>query len=247
MQRLDISNPFSDASVYYRDVTGSTMDDSKKDSSKGILHGTVYQAGFQKKGRGRIKGRKWVSDAGLNLTFTLILKRSDLKHELNLMPLLMGTGLTSALTQMTGKEFKLKWPNDVLYNGRKTAGILCEANSEYFFCGIGVNCNQVEFPEDLADKAVSLKKLTGLSIEHSSLLKIILKEIHLYINSGDMWRENLEKQLYKSGEFVEVYEGRADASTVIKGEILGIGEDGQLLLRQLNGIISEIYAGEIEL
>jgi BirA family biotin operon repressor/biotin-[acetyl-CoA-carboxylase] ligase len=153
MVKLDINNPFSDAPVYYREVTGSTMEDSKKDASRGIVHGTVYSASFQENGRGRIKGRDWISKKGLNLMFTLVLRRSDLKQELNFMPLIAGVSLVSAVCLYTGEDFHLKWPNDLLYNGKKTAGILCEADSEYFYCGMGINCNQIDFNDFIKEHA----------------------------------------------------------------------------------------------
>jgi BirA family biotin operon repressor/biotin-[acetyl-CoA-carboxylase] ligase len=247
MKRINVQNPFSKAPVYYRDVTDSTMDDSKKDSSGEILHGTVYQAGFQKKGRGRIKSRDWHGDAGLNLAFTLLLKRSELKHELNHMPLIAGIALTSAVCEYSGLNFKLKWPNDLIFEGRKVGGILCEADSENFYCGIGVNCNQTSFSGDLEKKAASLITITGETVELSEILELFLKKISFYLDSGDSWREHLLKKLYKKGQIVEVLEGQADQSVLIKGEIWGIGKDGQLILRQQDGNISEIYAGEIEL
>lgn len=247
MKKINIQNPFSDAPVYYRDVTGSTMDDCKKDSSNEILHGTVYQAGFQTSGRGRISGRNWSSEAGLNLTFSLVLNRSELEHELNHMPLIAGIALTRAVCEYTGRDFKLKWPNDLIFENLKTAGILCEADSKYFYCGMGINCNQMFFSGELNKKATSLKKITGIDIDHSRLLRLILKYFKQYLKSEQLWRAHLEESLYKKGEFVEVQQGRADSATAVIGKILGIGNDGQLLLKQLNGSVSEIYAGEIEL
>ncbi|MDA3810173.1 MAG: biotin--[acetyl-CoA-carboxylase] ligase [Spirochaetaceae bacterium] len=247
MKIQDLQNPFSDAPVYYRDVTGSTMDDSKKKSSRGIHHGTVFQAGFQESGRGRIRGREWFSDKGVNLIFTLVLKRSEIHHELNFLPLIMGIGLTSAVCNLTGEKFHLKWPNDLLYKGRKTAGILCEADSDYFYCGIGLNCNQVEFPLSIKEKVTSLKLITGNSINITKLLIRILRQIQFYLESENLWRENLETFLYKKEEMVEVLIGQAGKGISIIGKILGIGENGQLLLEQNDGIVKEIYAGEIEL
>lgn len=247
MKKLDIQNPFSDGPVYYRDVTGSTMDDCKKDSSGKFLHGTVYLAGFQSNGRGRIQGRDWLADARLNLTFTLLLKRSELKHELNHMPLLAGIALVSAVSDYTGLDFSLKWPNDLLYRGRKTAGILCEADNENFYCGMGINCNQILFPGDLKEKATSLKNISGNNIDLRELTGHILQKLQYYINSGSLWRKHLENKLYRKGEVIDVLQGQAGDSVLIRGENLGIGADGQLIIRQLNGILSEIYAGEIEL
>ena len=97
------------------------MDDSKNASSGEILHGTVFRAGYQEKGRGRIRGREWKSSSGQNLMFTLVLKRSELTYELNHMPLIAGIALTTAVRKYLELDFKLKWPNDLLYSGKKCA------------------------------------------------------------------------------------------------------------------------------
>lgn len=247
MNIIHMDNPFSKAPVYYRDVTGSTMEDSKNDASKGILHGTVYMAGFQKKGRGRISGRNWYSNQGLNLIFTLVLRRDKLKHELNFMPLIAGVALTSSISNFTSKSFQLKWPNDLIYNTKKCAGILCEADSEYFYCGIGVNCNQIDFPQEIRFQSVSLAEICRSKIDLDELLALILKKFYYYLESGDLWRLHLDKFLYCKNQLVKIQQGQTDSGDFISGEIKGIGSDGQLLLEQEDGKVTEIYAGEIEL
>jgi len=223
------------------------MEDSKKKSSSEILHGTVFQAGYQENGRGRIKGREWQSSKDMNLTFTVVFKRTELNHDLNLMPLIAGISLTSAVRKITGRKYQLKWPNDLLHKGCKCAGILCEADSEYFYCGMGVNCNQLEFPDSIKQKTVSLKQICHRDIDIGKLLLAVLEQFKFYLGSGDLWRSHLESLLYKKGETVEILEGRADSAEMVKGRIRGIGDDGQLVIDQMDGVVKEIYAGEIEL
>lgn len=247
MDKISIDNPFSDAPVYYRDVTGSTMDDAKKNASSGILHGTIYRAGFQEKGRGRIRSREWRSEKGLNLMFTLILKRSELTQDLNFLPLMAGVSLTKAAGDVCGSEFHLKWPNDLVHRGLKCAGILCEADSEYFYCGIGVNCNQKEFPPEIAATANSLCNISHREINLDELHISILQKFKEYLESGNLWRSDLEALLYKKNEIIEIMQGQAPSDEKIVGKNLGIGADGQLIVDLLDGNLVEIYAGEIEL
>ena len=247
MVKLDIFNPFSDAPVYYREVTGSTMEDSKKDASGGIVHGTVYMTSFQEKGRGRFKGREWQSHKGQNLMFTLVLSRADLKHDLNFLPLLIGVSLVSSVSEITKRQFQLKWPNDLLYKGKKTAGILCEADSDYLYCGMGINCNQLDFANIGNSNATSLKIITNSKMDLNKILVSVLDRVNFFLNAGDAWRSYLETVLYKKGEIIEVLEGQAGSQLKIKGRNLGIGADGQLIIEQLNGTVKEIYAGEIEI
>lgn len=251
MKIQDAVNPFTDAPVYYREVTGSTMEDSKNAAAEGILHGTVFMAGFQEKGRGRIAGRKWLSEKGENLLFTLVLRRTELVHELNHMPLLAGAALLSAVEIMAGtgksENFRLKWPNDLLYNGRKCSGILSEADSEYFYCGMGVNCNQRKFPGDLEGRGISLSQISGREIAPLELLILVLKQFRRYLDGGELWRDKLMEKLFLYGAPVEVLTGRPGDEKRLSGINMGIGRDGQLLVKGSDGSIKEVYAGEIEI
>jgi len=242
-----MDNPFSDAPVYYRDETGSTMDDSKNAASAGIQHGTVYRAGFQKNGRGRVKGRNWFSEKGLNLTFTMVLKRGELKHNLNLMPLIAGVALTHSVSELIGKRFDLKWPNDLLYNQMKCAGILCEADSNYFYCGIGVNCNQKSFPEEIVKTTISLSQIVRSEIDLNQLQILILGNFRYFLESGDQWRTYFDRSLFRKNEIIGINRGQAESKDLIIGKNMGIGDDGQLLVEQSDGKVVEIFAGEIEL
>jgi len=223
------------------------MEDSKKKAREGILHGSLFIAEFQEKGRGRITGRTWQSGKGENVMFTLVLRKERIAQELHHMPLLAGAALVKAASLYCGDSFSLKWPNDLLYEGKKCAGILCEADGEYFYCGIGVNCNQTEFPPEIREKATSIKIILGKEVNRMSLLRTILDSIKSLLESGNLWRSIVDRHLYLSGQYMEVLSGQAGSGKIIKGTNLGIGEDGQLLIKDEKGIIREIYAGEIEI
>ncbi|MBB6482497.1 biotin--[acetyl-CoA-carboxylase] ligase [Spirochaeta isovalerica] len=247
MEIKNLQNPFPDAPVYYRDVTDSTMEDSKKSATAGILHGTVFSTEFQEKGRGRIRGRRWHSGKGQNLMFTLVLRRDHLTHELHHLPLIAGAALLDAATRFTGEAFSLKWPNDLIFGGRKCAGILCEADSTYFYCGMGINCNQENFPPEIEYKTTSLREITRRNIDRDDFLVEILGSFKNLLDSGDLWISLVEKFLYLSGETIEVRDGWAGSEDIVRGINRGIGNDGQLLIEEESGIIREIYAGEIEI
>jgi len=247
MNFQNLPNPFSNGQVYYRDVTGSTMDDSKKKALDGILHGSIFIAEFQEKGRGRVKGRSWQSGKGESLMFTLVLRRDRLTQELHHMPLLAGAALINASSRYCGEDFSLKWPNDLLFMGKKCAGILCEADGEYFYCGVGINCNQTGFPPEIRDKATSLKIIQGREVDRLSFLWTILDSFKSLLEAGSSWRSVIDSHLYLDGQYMEVLSGQAGSGKIIRGINLGIGEDGQLLIKDERGIVNEIYAGEIEI
>ncbi|MBN2655765.1 MAG: biotin--[acetyl-CoA-carboxylase] ligase [Spirochaetales bacterium] len=247
MEIKNLNNPFPDAPVYYREVTDSTMDDSKKTAETGIRHGTVFTADFQKQGRGRIKGRVWQSGKGENLMFTLVLRRDELIQELHHLPLIAGAALLIAVEKITGELFNLKWPNDLLFRGKKCAGILCEADSRYFYCGMGINCNQRNFPGEIKDKSTSLGNIIEADINRDAVLLEVLSSFSSLLKSGDLWRSLVGDKLFHSGLKIEVRSGQAGSEKSVIGINRGLGEDGQLLIEDESGSIHEIYAGEIEI
>ena len=126
MKRLSAESPFWGAPIYYQAETDSTMLDAAFLVSRGTPSGTVVVAGFQHAGRGRYAERKWVSKPGDGLLFTLILDSEFLETALELTPLLVGLGVALYVEERARRPCLIKWPNDVLADGGKISGILCE-------------------------------------------------------------------------------------------------------------------------
>jgi BirA family biotin operon repressor/biotin-[acetyl-CoA-carboxylase] ligase len=237
MTKLDIYNPFN-APVYHVKTVTSTMNVSRELLSKGKPHGTVITADFQQAGRGRIKDRKWEMEKELNLPFTVLLcypQIEDLPCALTLR-----TGLSVALAiedfvpSLQGKVF-VKWPNDIIINEKKTAGILCEAEQGNVHLGIGINVAQKEFPEHLQKKATSLALAANnknLTANRYFLLEKILIRLYseLETETGENWKDRLEERLYKKGKIISFMEGIADSDREVTGRIVGIGNTGELLI-----------------
>ena len=242
MKVLNIYNPFN-ADVFHEETVASTMDVSKQFASKGEMHGTVIVADFQEEGRGRIKDRKWEMEKGDNLPFTILLRYQNFKDIPVALTLRAGLAVLLAIEDITptlqGTIF-VKWPNDIMINDKKAAGILCEVIGKDVYLGIGINVMQKNFPEHLMDKATSIireiyddqKIYNNLKDFRFTLLEKILARLYreLETKAGVDWKSRLEQRLYKKNEMVTFIDGIADSGKEIKGLLAGIGETGELLL-----------------
>ena len=236
---ISIFNPF-DACVYYEEVVGSTMDVSRKLAAAGEAHGTVIVADYQSAGRGRIKGRVWRMESKVNLAFTILLRFPCTEKIPQAITLRAGLAVSLAIEDFAPSlkdRVKVKWPNDVLIDRKKAAGILCEASDGIVHIGIGVNVGQKEFPVELEQKATSITLAARnvhctLYNEHQDrflLLEKILNKLYTELYSID-WKCRLEKRLYKTGEQVLFTEGAADSGNKIEGILCGISEMGEILI-----------------
>lgn len=200
--------------------------------------GTLLLAEVQESGRGRW-GRRWEAKLGQSLLFSLLLKPKQ--GSLGQLTPLVGLACAEAL----GLEaLRLKWPNDLYVEGKKLGGILLEGSPEYLIVGIGLNVSQDtgDFPEELQKSATSLR-LAGLpSLGRESILaNLLLRLEENYLawkreGFGSVQKRWNDKALYMNQE-VSVGE--------LKGRLLGLAEDGALLLESKEGT-RKIASGEIE-
>ena len=147
--------------------TTSTNDVIEKLARDGVKEGAVVFAESQTRGRGRL-GRQWLSPAGKGLWFSVLLRPALRPQDATRLTVASATALRRAIADLTGLEPEIKWPNDLLLHGRKTAGILTELNAEldhvkYVILGIGVNVNlnAADLPANLRKLATSLKAEFG--------------------------------------------------------------------------------------
>jgi BirA family transcriptional regulator, biotin operon repressor / biotin---[acetyl-CoA-carboxylase] ligase len=222
--------------------TGSTMDDAMELARQGCPTGTVVVAGYQDKGRGRVPGRVWLSPPWESLLATVVIRIRDMACPLHELPLRAGTGVARAVEETAGIRVGIKWPNDLVVDGRKLAGLLCEARGEVALVGLGVNCLQRSFPPEISDAACSLLQLTGRGIAPLSLLLGVRQGLRDCLD-GTQWRQNLDGRLAGRGSRVTV--DLLGSGRVQEGVIRGIDDAGRLLLEtDDNGIVS-VAQGEI--
>lgn len=190
---LKVENPWTGSPVFVWERTSSTMDDARGLALSGCREGTVVVAGFQEKGRGRAPGRSWHSPPWESLMATVVLDARALGFPVAHLPLRAAIGVCRAIEEY-GVRPSIKWPNDLLVNGGKIAGILCETCGAAALVGIGVNCAQARFPPDLAPGASSILLASGREVSPLSLLPGVLALLKEALGD-DRWREKLIERL----------------------------------------------------
>jgi BirA family biotin operon repressor/biotin-[acetyl-CoA-carboxylase] ligase len=234
--------------------TGSTNDVIEKLARDGVKEGVVVFAESQTRGRGRL-GRKWMSPAKRGLWFSVLLRPDLRPQEATRLTVASATALRRAIQTQTGLRPAIKWPNDILVQGRKVAGILTELNAEldqikYVILGIGVdvNLNPGEFPADLRRVATSLKAELGRPVLRPDLAVAILRELdrdYACIGTGqfaalaDEWEEHGTT----IGQQVVIRIGDRQ----IRGRAESLGEDGELLVRTEHGHLERVIGGDVTL
>ena len=230
------------------DSIGSTMDVASQEAFSGSPEGFVVCAETQTKGRGRL-GRQWFSSKGKGLYFSIVLRPKVLLHEISGLTLLLSVAVSKAIKKACGVSVKIKWPNDLVINQKKVAGILTELSGEvdrinFVVVGIGINVNEPK--SSLPEEAISLFVQKEKKISRVQLLQEILREVERYYelfqNQGfapifNEWRE-LSETLGKNVRVVQ-------PSGFVEGRAIDIDAQGALLIEQKDKAIIKRTSGEI--
>ena len=226
------------------------MDTAKRLVSSGNGHGTVISAEYQTKGRGRKIDREWTSDRSENLLVTAVLSQSEVRVPIERIPLLAGLAATRTLEAFVGRRGAIKWPNDVVFDGGKVAGVLCESSDDWVYVGVGINCNQDRFPVALRRPATSVLRITGKRVLPSLILEKLLDEMARALNDRG-WHEAVESRLLHRGDWItvtlNVEETRNNFPNRDAREyrLRGIGPRGELVVENADGV-KTFFAGEID-
>lgn len=146
--------------VLYFDTIDSTNTKAQELAEKGYPSGTLVVADKQESGKGR-RGRSWVSPSGTGIFMTLMIKPDINPNNASMLTLVAALAVAKAITSVTGEEALIKWPNDIVINGKKVCGILTEMNAQFDYInhivvGIGINVHNESFPEEISQMASSL-------------------------------------------------------------------------------------------
>jgi BirA family biotin operon repressor/biotin-[acetyl-CoA-carboxylase] ligase len=236
--------------VHHFETLDSTNDLAKDLATRGAPEGTVVVAEAQTGGRGRL-GREWDSPPGVGLYVSLVLRPMLPPLELPQITLTTAVAVVRAVRRAAPVTPGIKWPNDLLVNGKKLGGILTEMETEsdrirHVVVGLGLNVNNPEFPPELAARATSLTLATGGSFSRVKLLQAWLEEFEAlydrFLNQG--FTEILAEWKASAvtlGKMVTVRQGPRE----ISGQALDVAPDGALLLRTASGEIIRVTSGEI--
>lgn len=233
------------------DVLGSTNLQAKLDAENGAGEGALVVADMQTAGRGR-RGRSWSSPPGTNLYFTLILRPKLPPDKASMVTPVMGLAVAEGIRRTCGLKALIKWPNDVVVNGRKVCGMLAEMSVErdfihYVVIGVGINVGLQEFPEEIANMAACLQKECGREVPRAELLASVMRIFEEYYDSfverGNLSGliEQYDSLLVNKDREVRVLDPKGE----FQGIARGVNELGELLVERQDGSMTEIYAGEV--
>ena len=235
------------------DVTESTNDDAKRGAREGAPHASVWIAESQTKGRGR-QGRTWVSPRGENLLFSVLLRIACPPMRVPPLALVAGLAVRDAVARALGEDgrVKVKWPNDVLVDGKKVAGVLVESalsggRVEYVVVGAGVNVQTRVFPHELADIATSISLAARADApppDREALLADILEGIHH--DAKHVAHRGLGLVAARLAKH-DALAGRRVAGDDVSGIAAGIAEDGRLRVSRNDGVIVTVASGEVRI
>ena len=228
--------------LHHKAVTTSTNLDAREGAP-----GDVFTADEQTAGRGRLDHR-WLSPPGKNLMMSAVFNVEGLDSErISTFPLIVGLAVREAIMYFVPPNppaVLLKWPNDVLADGRKIAGILCERTGDRVIVGIGLNVNQTEFDEEIAARATSLALLRGEDgVRVESVRYAVLSALSAHYET---WRLHGFAALHSDYAAVDALRGQTvtvrqtdDDAFPIHGLCDGVAPDGTLIVAG-----KPIFAGE---
>jgi len=234
--------------IHLFDAVSSTMDEAFRLGNENCPEGTVVCAEFQTKGRGRL-GRVWASPKGKGLYFSIVLRPNLALAHLPQMTLMSAVALAEAIEEVSGVEPSIKWPNDILLNNQKLAGILTELRAEsdqvrFVVLGIGLNINSSA--NQLVPAATSLKIAANRPFNRCEVFQAILRSLEKgYLRLLDHDFAGIRKEWKKRSATLQKKVRITDSSGTIEGIAVDLDQDGALLIRQDSGAIVRKSAGDV--
>ena len=240
-------------SIYFYEETDTTNNRASELALEGAPEGTLVVAEKQTAGRGR-RGKVWESPLGTGIWMSLVLRPQIMPAEASVLTLLCGLATAEAIEAETGLSAGIKWPNDILINGKKAVGILtemdCEMSEVHFVIpGIGINVNTASFPPEIAEIATSLYLECGKTVSRRRLVHKVLERLEehyeTFLRTGSFaaMLEDYRKHCITLGKEVHVL-GREP----FFAEALDITPEGELLVRRAdNGKEEVVFSGEVSI
>lgn len=227
---------------------GSTQDAARQALQDGAQEGCVILAERQDAGRGRW-GRRWQGSGGHSLLLTVLLRAEAGRAEPGSLPLLLGVATAEALRALGLPDSGLKWPNDLLWRGRKLGGLLVEAHAGHWLAGLGLNVGQAmeDFEPDLRPAAASLRQ-GGLTPGRETVLAAVLEAWQTWL---ERWRGRGAEAWLPAWDARDSLRGRdcraEGAGGALLGRAEGVESDGSLRLLADDGRMHRVRSGDVTL
>lgn len=222
---------------------GSTNSEAMEAASLGAPEGSVFVAEEQTAGRGR-GGHSWTSPPSTGIYCSVVLRPSLTPGDALLLSLMTGLAAASTISQVTGIQPDLRWPNDLMLGERKLCGILTEMNAEvtrvrYAVIGLGMNVNQAKFPTELADTATSLRIASGREWSRVELVAALLQSLHreyrALVSDVKSAREHIFRRFDQVSSYARGKRVRVEEDGGYEGITAGLDERGFLLVQTVSG------------
>ena len=238
--------------IYPYDRVGSTNDLALQYGIDGAEEGTLILAESQTQGRGR-HGRRWLARPGSSILASVILRHRLRADQVGLPNLIGAVAIATAINELTNLSARIKWPNDVLIQGKKVSGVLTELEYDrhrqpFFVMGFGVNVNttRTDLPEELRTSATSLRIESSREISRVVLLQTILHRLEenylrLKRNDTEPIIAIANRLLYFSGDWIQI----KTTGEIFHGQAEAIDREGGLLLKDMNGNRQKFLVGEV--
>ena len=232
----------------------STNHEAKALAYHGAAEGTIVVAEEQDSGKGRLD-RNFYSPRGKGIWFSVILRPKFLPHDAPKFTLMAAVAVAEAMARFNLKA-QIKWPNDIMFDGRKLVGILTEITGElarinYMVIGIGINVNmsRADFPEELQNVAASLSEMSGEDLSRVEIFRAVLEEfdkLYLEVKAEgfdkviDRWKK-YNVTLGKNVRVISAGDGES-----FTGKAIDLDEDGALVVETSQGRRT-VYAGDVSI
>ena len=237
--------------VRYFDTLDSTNICAKRMAEEGAPNGTLVIADKQTAGRGRC-GRVWETPKGTAIAMTLLMRPNLRPEKASMLTLVMGMAVTRAVNELYSLNCQIKWPNDIIINGKKLVGILTEMSTQIDYInhvtiGVGINVNLTEFPEEIRETATSLRLECGHVVKRAPLIAAVMKRFEqnytIFLEHGDLsgLKERYSELLVNKDREVRIL----GAKEQYNAYALGINQTGELIVRKEDGTEEAVYAGEV--
>src|SRR5579863_5590365 len=241
-----VRSSLPDHKIYWHPSIASTMTEASCLAAAGCESGTVVGADEQTSGQGRY-GRVWHSEPGAGLYVSIILRNPFPADALPVVTLALGLATSEAILKGTDVSCDLRWPNDVLIQSKKCAGILTQLEGSAIIAGIGINVNHAAFPDELSAIATSLRIATGSVHSRERLLVELVSSVTNFCSLLEkQGREPILEMFSRASSFVygrRVYVDQGDA--MLHGTTAGLNPSGFLMLHGDDGKQSVIIAGGV--
>lgn len=224
------------AEIFCYPVLDSTNTKAKQLAEEGYPTGTLVIAEKQDAGRGR-RGKNWVSVEGAGIFMTLLLKPEINPNNASMLTLVAALAVSGAITKCTGRSAGIKWPNDIVMQGKKVCGILTEMSAQvdyinHVVVGIGINVHNESFPEEISHMATSLYLATGMHFDRAALIEETLEQFEKYyevfLQTEDL--SGLVKEYNSNLVNMRQHVRVLDLKDPFEGRAMGITSRGELIV-----------------